>query len=175
MREIKFRGKRIDNGEWVYGGFHKHQLKTPSPIIPKSEKPEEIEYAYLIIESGFSDWNLPKPLLAHEVMPETVGQFTGLYDSQRTEEYPEGQPIYEGDILNSENFPFQHRGHQLHYGVIEWSDEHSAFILRKHLVDPNQSKGSRGIANYLSFYEMSEFTKVGNIHENPELLGGDSE
>ena len=80
MREIKFRGKRKDNGEWVYGGFHKHQKKTPSPITPNGEKPEEIEYVYLIIESGFSDWNLPKPILAHEVIPETVSQFTGLLD-----------------------------------------------------------------------------------------------
>ena len=34
-----------------------------------------------------------------EVDPATVGQYTGLKDSKRTEEYPEGQEIYEGDIV----------------------------------------------------------------------------
>lgn len=35
----------------------------------------------------------------HIVIPETVGQYTGLKDKKRTEEYPEGQEIYEGDIV----------------------------------------------------------------------------
>ena len=165
MRTTKFRGKRIDNGEWVYGDLI-HE--TRGVVI-------QYEETIIPVGVGAPEREIVKRKHKVTVMSETVGQFTGLYDSKRTEEYPKGQPLYEGDIINSENYPFQHRGHQLHYGVIEWSDEHSAFILRKRLVDPNQSKGSDGIANFLSFYEMSEFTKVGNIYENPELIGGDGE
>ncbi|MFA5196787.1 MAG: YopX family protein, partial [Bacteroidales bacterium] len=34
------------------------------------------------------------------VIPESIGQYVGLNDSKRTKEYPEGQPIYEGDIVH---------------------------------------------------------------------------
>lgn len=69
-REIKFRGKRIDNGEWVYGCYS--YLKSPLSEAP----------VHYIIEGGFT------PV---EVEPETVGQFTGLGDMSENE-------IYEKDI-----------------------------------------------------------------------------
>jgi hypothetical protein len=69
MREIKFKGIRKDNHNWVYGFYaniqeKEHYILTPSAI----------------------------GLLWVEVSPETVGQFTGLTDAHRKE-------IYYGDIV----------------------------------------------------------------------------
>lgn len=59
MREIKFRGKRLDNGEWLYGSL----------VI--------LNGRYFI----FDDAN------RHEVDPATVGEFTGLKDRNGKEVY----------------------------------------------------------------------------------------
>lgn len=61
MREIKFRGKRLDNGEWAYGDLH---IRTPFPHIHS-----EIDYGKVNID------------------PHTVGQFTGLHDKNGKEIY----------------------------------------------------------------------------------------
>jgi uncharacterized phage protein (TIGR01671 family) len=61
MREIKFRGKRLDNGKWVYGDLH---IRTPFPHIHS-----EIDFGRVNID------------------PHTVGQFTGLHDRYGEEIY----------------------------------------------------------------------------------------
>ncbi len=68
MREIKFRGKRLDNGEWAYGDLH---IRTPFPHIQS-----EFDYSKVDID------------------PHTVGQFIGLYDKNGKEIY-EGDIILE--------------------------------------------------------------------------------
>ena len=77
---------------------------------------------------------------------------TGLKDSKRTKEYPNGQKIWEGDIVK---VLF---GEQELIYACEWYDEIGAWVFR-------------GNGEWLMFEDVFETSEViGNIHENPELL-----
>ena len=85
MREIKFRGKRLDNGEWIEGDLLRmldHWFIFPDPA------PEGID--------------------KYAVDPATVGQFTGLKDKN-------GKEIYEGDVIRSPLSEDKTRPHRIFY------------------------------------------------------------
>ena len=136
MREILFRGKRRDNGEWVEGGY-----------IPLDV---ESGYAYIVKPYHYASSLSPLDIIKLQsilVLPETVGQYTGITDNT-------GKKIFEGDIVKEYNI----FGVEVGIGAVHWSDLFLAWHITK-----NKSMYSGNIASY---------EVIGNIHDNPELLEG---
>lgn len=127
MREILFRGKRVDNGEWVYGYY----------VVLKGAKST---YHYILTGEMTFGLNYEE----HEIIPETVGQYTGLVDKN-------GRRIFEGDIVKwfSKKYTVVYKD-----GRFIGEEEH--FI---------------GVDEYGFINLYGEVEVIGNIHDNKELLG----
>ena len=131
MREIIFRGKAKLSGMWIEGSLIKVGeqcciLDADLDVIDGQEVP---------------------------VIPETVGQFTGLLDKN-------GNKIFEGDIVKTE------------FGrlcIFEWFENRvtrcwdlSPILTNSNLIHPAPYR--------TSIFDSEHLEVVGNIHDNPELL-----
>lgn len=138
MRQIKFRGKSqrgydySDGDGWIHGSLL--QKDNVCAIV----KTEDIDLSPKT-DDGYS---FVEDFGCVPVIPETIGQFTGLVDRN-------GKKIYEGDILETEQG----------IAYVIWND--AAFALK--------SPGSNAVDwEHSSVYEKS--IVIGSIHDNPELL-----
>ena len=150
-REILFRGKRTDNGKWVEGSLIK---------VGWRNKPT----TYSIM--------LTRPTACNYIVdPETVGQYTGLTDKN-------GVRIFEGDILRGFEYPFcsNINGEFNYFAEIVWFDDSSAFGIYTFKNPKSNVRGiSEGNTDYLEYFNADKWEVIGNIHDNPELLEGDTE
>ena len=149
MREILFRGQRLDNGEWVEGFLARTTLG--STIIVNEV--EEYSCGCCI---GIGSANF-------EVDPSTVGQYTGLKDKN-------GKRIFEGDMIKPFDDEIDKMVVEFHYGQ---------FLLclygyRGYMAEYGwEEEGKYGCfeAEPLSSYG-DDIEIIGNIHDNTELLKG---
>ena len=123
MREILFRAKRTFNNEWVEGGYHSRFGKSYIIGISKTERIDGVE-----------------------VIPDTVGQYTGLADKN-------GKKIFEGDIID-----IQYPDTFVANAVVEYVG--ASFVA----------------STDYDMWELDEFVSlevIGDIHDNLELLKGE--
>lgn len=147
MREILFRAKRIDNGEWVEGYYIYHIKRTICPI-GDSVKPEDEQH--VIMQDGFSDWNMPRNTVVFDIDPETVCQYTGLTDKN-------GKRIWENDIVRIENSMDEGIGNIEFYGGMWYVD----------------GEPSNSLYDIVEYDDAAEVEVIGNIFDTPELLKGE--
>lgn len=143
MREILFKGKRKDNGEWVYGAF-----VNARDIIDDQQK------SYIIWEAEY--FTHGEFACVEEVFLETVGQYTGLCDKN-------GTKIFEGDIVrvvgnkNNHDWKFVNYSAQIVYldgGFCAFDGTFDDYSMRR----------------YGLHREEFDLEVIGNIHDNKNLL-----
>lgn len=125
MREILFRGKSVTDGRWIFGDLSNYG-----------------DYRAITTTRGFSIID------SCEVIPETVGQYTGLKDVH-------GTRIFEGDVVKS----------IAAWYVVEF--ENGGYGLRpfgKGKLIPIMGRGN---------FNENEVEVIGNVYDNQELLEGD--
>ena len=126
MRTIKFRGQKTTNGVWVYGSLvYSNEIQAAIYFQTGRGLVKSMEWVY--------------------VNPETVGQFTGLYDKNEKE-------IYEGDILKVQGL-----GEKIEVRFVRGV---FAFLWNEDLDDEAPINAPT--------QEWAEV--VGNIHDNPKLI-----
>ena len=128
MRDILFRGKRTDNGDWVYGYI---VIEPYGSFIEKVER----------IQARDNLWHEYYP-----VIPETVGQYTGLKDKN-------GKKIFEGDAVWFSD--------EKERGVVCFDEIDACFSVRFDTFD----------AAFDHLYS-NELEIIGNVFDNHELLEG---
>lgn len=141
MREILFRGKRLNNGEWVYG-FYAHELRGEH---------------YIHADEGA--WYDGPMLTMVEVERETVGQDTGLDDKN-------GVNIFDGDICKMHYFFENYDG----FGASEDEAEITCRITITPFGLRFEGEGMSGYLHEYVEEPGEELEVIGNTHDNPELL-----
>lgn len=152
-REILFRGKRVDNGEWIYGrGLQQCKDELGNEIVAIFEDVVKSE-KYIKKEGRYILYYVP-------VNPETLGQYTGLKDKN-------GKKIFEGDVvhLKGDGYGGAKIGKD-YYRVVTFHE--GAFCLS--IEDGVHCPVHTPIYEHSDSHNIVNWDVVGNITDNPKLI-----
>lgn len=145
MREILFRGKRLDNGEWVTGGSIIQFLDDGIQSFYMPQFNEKCLCEHDSISDNIERFTDCK---FYKINPETVGQYTGLKDKN-------GDMIFEGDIFKFIAY------NRLYVGYVKIKKGNTVICC----------KGADPFLDYALERHCPQ--RIGNIYDNPELLQGE--
>ena len=158
MREILFRGKSMNDGEWVQGSL----------VITVIEPADDTPYKHYHIED-MTIGVFPNEFqsgLSETVAPETVGQFIGLTDK-------DGKKIFEGDIIQYSIEEEQ----AVFIGAVKFGEFNPSggallntnvgFYVELVDLEGKRTYMRKDIGYWVKFRGIEV---IGNIHDNPELL-----
>lgn len=147
MEQILFKGKCIDNNEWVEGYYYESKISGCFILVPKIKVRKKDG---VVIGDSFDVFN---------VIPETVGQYTGVIDEN-------GTMIFEGDVLETEGPDETEYRDVVHFGRFNDDDNHGneyvGFYVKSGNYTTSLLEMPLGKHNYCCV--------IGNIYDNPELL-----
>lgn len=148
VKKILFRGKHYRTGKWIYG------IPFKNPVFGG----EDVYYPQIIPEIN----GVHKSFYSESVDEETVGQYTGLKDD-------DGNMIFEGDILHltEEHDSFDWKALVIFgnpNGEYNWGWQLK--MLTEELCNPDILLWVETELNHV------HCKIIGNVHDNPELLGG---
>jgi hypothetical protein len=147
-REIKFRGKRVDNGEWIYGSLINNTFQTNDGKILMYIIDDDMEY---------DCWeHIAEQLEDYEVIPESVGQYTGMKESRNLIGEYDKKDIYEGDIIQEDGWDDLY--------LVKYDDY--KFIAKK----LGRGNGDIFTRHNKDLDNILWAVIVGNKTDNPELL-----
>ena len=142
-REILFKAKRKDNGEWVEGYLmDENYINVP-----------------------FNDYDacgrFDDPI---EIDPETICQYTGLTDKN-------GKKIWENDILRGYQYPYRSGGNDNYFAEVTWFENCQAFGIYTFKNPKSNVRGiSEGNTEFMENWNSEDWEVIGNIFDNADLL-----